>query len=160
MSVQRCTWSTIRTFALAGVLIAGFAACSDDPERDETTGEFTESGEADVFNIQVGDCFDDAGTGEVSELPVVPCDQPHNNEVFHSYTIPGDTFPGDFTAVAEEQCNPAFQSFVGVDYNSSALYMTTLEPTSGSWAEGDRELLCIIYDPAGPVTGTLQGANR
>lgn len=161
MSVQRCTWSTIRTFALAGALIAGFAACSDEPERDETTGEITESGDADVFTIQVGDCMSESATGEVQDVPVVPCDQPHESEVFHSYQVPGDTFPGDFESIVQEQCFPAFQAFVGLAYEQSALDITWLEPTSESWTQqNDRELLCMIFDPAGQTTGSLQGANR
>lgn len=162
MSVQRCTWSTIRTLALSGALVAGFAACSDDPERDETTGEFSESGDADVFSIAVGDCIQDSGTGEVTEVPVAPCAESHDSEVYFAYQIPEETFPGTegMSAIATAQCEPAFQTFVGMAYADSALYYTTLEPTQESWNEGDRELLCLVYDPAGPVTGSLEGANR
>jgi Septum formation len=162
MSVQCRTWSAVTSAAVSGLLVAGLGACSDDPERDETTGEFSESGEADVFDIAVGDCLSDAVTGDVTEVPVTPCDQPHDSEVFFSYTMEDGPFPGPegMSAATQEQCLPAFQSFVGRPYEQSALDVTTIEPTSQSWSEGDRELLCLVIDPAGPVTGSLEGANR
>jgi Septum formation len=152
--------SLLGSAAIAGLLVVGLGACSDDPERDES-GAVTEGGDESVFDVSVGDCMtDQASAGEVSDVPVVPCEQPHASEVFHTYEVPGDTFPGDFTQITTEQCMPAFQQFVGMAYEQSALEVTTLEPTSQTWAEGDRELVCIIVDPAGNVTGSLQGANR
>jgi len=152
--------SLLGSAAIAGLLVAGLGACSDEPERDDA-GEVTESGDESVFEIAVGDCMaDQSATGEVSDVPLVPCTEPHSSEVYHTYQVPDGDFPGDFTQVTEEQCMPAFQEFVGLDYNSSVLEITTLEPTSETWADGDRELVCIIVDPAGNVTGSLEGANR
>jgi hypothetical protein len=152
--------SLLGSAAVAGPLALGLGACSDDPERDES-GAVTEGGDESVFDIAVGDCMNDQSTGtQVSDVPVVPCTEPHASEVFHAYQVPGDTFPGDFTQIAEEQCKPAFQTYVGVAYDQSALEITTLEPSFETWADGDRELLCIVVDPAGSVTGSLQGANR
>jgi hypothetical protein len=148
--------------AAAGVLVLGLGACSDEPERDET-GAITEEGDADVFTLKVGDCLtDQAGaTGEVSDVPVVPCEQPHDSEIYFAYIIPdAETFPGTFDEHINSQCVPQFETFVGVHPDSSALQLNWLEPTAQSWAEGDRELLCIVADPAGQVTGSLQGAAR
>jgi hypothetical protein len=146
--------------AIAGLLVVGLGACSDDPERDES-GQVTEGGDESVMDIALGDCLsDETGTGEVTDVPLVPCTEPHSSEVFHTYDVPDGDFPGDFTQVADEQCLPAFEEFVGLPYDQSVLEATTLEPTAESWADGDRELVCIIVDPAGDVTGSLQGANR
>jgi Septum formation len=148
--------------AAMGALVLGLGACSDEPDRDES-GAITEGGDADVFQIEVGDCLSEqaAATGEVSEVPVVPCEEPHDSEVYFSYTVPdADTFPGDFQEHVDAQCIPQFQTFVGVPYESSGLSLTWLEPTAESWDAGDRELLCIVADPAGGVTGTLEGAAR
>lgn len=151
--------------ASVGLALVGLAACGDDePERDESTNEITEAGDADVFSMAVGDCVtDDAGaTGEVSEVPVVPCSEPHASEVFHSYQITTDELPAEaeMQAIVEEQCLGTFETFVGLPYDQSALDINWLEPTSGSWDGGDRELLCMVFDPAGDVTGTLAGAAR
>lgn len=166
MFVRNRSLHVFASAAGAAVLAVGLGACSDDaPERDETTNEITEAGDADVFQMQVGDCLTDGSSavGEVSEVPVAPCDQPHDSEVFYSHIIDAAEFPGaaELEAIATEQCfGPNFQTFVGLPYEQSALEVTWLEPTAESWAQGDREMLCIVADPAGGVTGSLQGAAR
>jgi hypothetical protein len=62
--------------------------------------------------------------------------------------------------IVEDQCLVEFESFVGMPYDQSALEVTWLEPTEESWEAGDRELVCMITDPAGQTTGSLEGANR
>ena len=151
--------------AAAGLALLGLAACGgDEPERDETTNEITEAGDADVFSMAVGDCVTDGAstTGQVSEVPVVPCAEPHASEVFHSYQITTDALPAEaeMQAIVEEQCRGNFETFVGMPYDQSTLDITWMEPTSGSWDGGDRELLCMIFDPAGDVTGSLAGVAR
>ncbi|HET6952015.1 MAG TPA: septum formation family protein [Acidimicrobiales bacterium] len=152
----------ITAAALAGLTAAGLGACSDEPERDESTGEITEAGDADVFSMQVGDCLTDNAIGDVSEVPVVPCTEAHTSEVFYSHTIEDGDFPGSdgLTTIGEQACIPAFEQFVGVPYEASVLDVTTLEPTADSWEQGDRELLCLIYDPAGDTVGTLEASAR
>lgn len=165
MSIQNRSARALVAAALAGLVAVGLGACSDDePERDETTGEITEAGDADVFSIKVGDCVTDeaASQGEVQDVPVVPCDQPHASEVYLSYMIDTADLPDPATmeSIVTEQCLGNFESFVGLPFEQSTLEVTYLEPTAGSWDQGDRELLCMVYDPAGDVTGTLQGAAR
>jgi hypothetical protein len=159
--------SALAVTALGSLLTAGLGACSgdDEPEaqRDESTNEVSEAGQSDVFEMKVGDCLSgDAPTGEVASVPVVPCAEAHDSEIFFSYTIPDGEFPTTeaMSAITDEQCLGAFESFVGLPYDQSVLEVTTLEPTSESWAQGDRELLCIVVDPAGGVTGSLAGAAR
>lgn len=165
MPVRNRPLSALGSAALAGLLVATLGACGDDePARDDTTNEITEAGEADVFSIQVGDCLTDESsmTGEVEQVPVVPCSEPHASEVYLSHMIESDELPDQAAMedIVTEQCLGAFDSFVGMPYEESALEVTWLEPTSASWDNGDRELLCIVVDPAGDVTGSLEGAAR
>jgi hypothetical protein len=149
----------------AGLLVLGLSACGSDdeePARDEETDEVTEAGDADVFDMAVGDCLTDSTSGAVTEVPVVPCDEPHASEIFYSHIIDGETLPDTaaMETIVTDQCLGNFETFVGLPYDQSALTVTWLEPTSGSWDAGDRELLCIVADPAGGVTGSLAGAAR
>ncbi|HET9609424.1 MAG TPA: septum formation family protein [Acidimicrobiales bacterium] len=164
MPARNRTLPSLASALVAGLLIAGLAACgSDEPERDESTNEITEAGDADVFSMQVGDCLtDQSATGEVTEVPVVPCSEPHASEIFVSHVIEADELPDatEMQGIVQEQCLGAFEGFVGMPYEQSVLEVTWLEPTAGSWDAGDRELLCIVQDPAGDVTGSLQGAAR
>jgi hypothetical protein len=136
---------------------------TDEPATTATT-EPSGPETQDVFALGVGDCVTDSSLeGEVSEVSVIDCGQPHTSEVYHSYMIPDATLPDDagMQTILEDQCLPAFESFVGLAYPDSVLDISYLAPTQDSWDNaGDRELLCLIYDPGGDVTGSLAGANR
>jgi len=52
-------------------------------------------------------------------------------------------------------------AFVGVRSEDSIYDFGYLYPLAESWATGDREILCVIYDPAGKIgSGSLAGAAR
>ncbi|MFC4562763.1 septum formation family protein [Nocardiopsis mangrovi] len=116
----------------------------------------------DIFDLSVGDCVNDgASTGEVTEIPTISCAEPHDSEVYHEIQSTASSF--DQTAIdteAEEGCQAAFESFVGIDYGSSVLYFSWYAPTQQSWDSGDREIDCLIYEPDVQTTGTLAGAAR
>ena len=63
-------------------------------------------------------------------------------------------------AQAVTECTSAFTSFVGLDYESSSLDFSYYSPTQESWASSDREILCLVVDPDGKTTGTLEAAAK
>lgn len=134
-----------------------------DATRDES-GEVVEGTDSgDVFLLQVGDCINDADLGEVvTTLPIVPCDEPHDSEIYAETTLAGDEFPGDdvVSTQADEACYGAFAGFVGLDYESSVLEYYPFTPTADGWAQGDHLVSCVIYDPSTQTTGSLEGAAR
>ncbi|PRX92558.1 septum formation family protein [Allonocardiopsis opalescens] len=147
--------------ALSGCAGLGGVTGAPEPERGDD-GAIAESGDADVFSIAVGDCMNDTTGTEVTEVPVVPCEEPHDNEVYASIMMEDGDYPGDeaVSTQADEGCTAEFETFIGVPYAESEIYLSTLTPTEQSWASGDREILCLAYDPAGQTTGTLEGAAR
>ena len=146
---------------LAGVLL--LAGCGGDPDPAPTGDASSTATSADPFDLGVGDCVDTTtGSGEVTEVPVVPCTGAHLGEAFAAVQMTGDgDFPGQ-TAVDEAAlgCQEPFEEFVGMGLAGSQLKVTYFHPTAESWATGDREILCIVSDPAGPVVGTLRDASR
>jgi hypothetical protein len=120
-----------------------------------------------VFDLAVGDCFDDGDmvlgdVEELSDVPLVECDQPHDNEVYAVVTVEGDRFPGEVTIQgrADEMCLDAFEPFVGFDYETSVLDFGWLVPTAETWEFGDRVIACFVYRmDLEKVTGTLQGTG-
>ena len=108
------------------------------------------SGERSVQTLQVGDCFDDTAEmlelGEVRSVPSVPCDEPHDNEVFHVAIYSGDTYSAaQIEDFADEVCLAAFEPYVGRDYQSSVLEAAWFAPSEESWGQGDREVLCVLW---------------
>ncbi|MEV7607886.1 DUF2510 domain-containing protein [Microbacterium sp. NPDC089320] len=99
---------------------------------------------------------------EVYELPIVPCDTPHTDEVYFIFDAPDGEFPGDdgLQTIAADRCDAAFEEFIGVPYADSELDNYWFVPTESSWKRlNDRAIQCIVisYDE---ITGTLEGADR
>ncbi len=120
-----------------------------------------------VFDLAVGDCFDDGdmsveGIEEVGEVPMVECSEPHDNEVYAVVTVEGERFPGEVAiqTEADEVCLDAFSGFVGLDDQTSVLDFGWLVPTAETWEVGDRVVACFIYRvDLEKVTGTLHGTG-
>jgi hypothetical protein len=116
-----------------------------------------------VFSLEVGTCFDDPDNfNEVSDVPEVECSEPHDNEVYYLFDLPDGSFPGSAAVdtAADEGCFAAFQPYVGIDYVNSILWYSYLTPTSGSWDQGDREVVCFLWHgELQKLEGSMQGSG-
>ncbi|GLI28529.1 hypothetical protein ARHIZOSPH14_27710 [Agromyces rhizosphaerae] len=133
------------------------------PVRDAESQEVVESGQTHVLNVRIGDCLGGiTDEDEIDQIDVVPCDEPHDYEVMHEFDLTGDAYP-ELEVIDEaslEECDAAFAEYVGVDWVDSVLDWYSVFPTETSWNEvGDRVVQCFVYDPTGPVTGSLEGAG-
>ena len=155
----------IGVLILGAVLAVGGACGSDDDDvatgPSETTRDRQEDdgGTVDADDLEVGDCFDDpkdaeANEGDISfeasEVETVPCNQPHDNEVFLLVNAEGEAdapFPGNeaLEAQAQEQCLAEFPRYVGLGLEESIYNYGHLLPSEETWANGDREIVCIAY---------------
>jgi hypothetical protein len=177
MSTPRTTARFVVTAAAALLGVAALSGCSvlenvfpAQAQRDDETQEIAEAGQQDVFEVAVGDCFNNEGeiaegdtaegdTGEVSDIPAVPCAEPHDNEIFYLFDLAGDEFPTDVDILADDGCYAQFATFVGLDYESSTLDYFPIMPTAETWAQGDREVICSVFADT-QTTGTLAAAAR
>jgi len=120
--------------------------------------------DSDVFSVAVGDCLNDDGVeGEISSVPKIDCSEPHDSEAFASVELDEGDYPGEDAIFAEagSACEAQFDAFVGISYSESVFDFSYYYPTPESWASGDREIICLIFDPAGKITsGSLAGAAR
>lgn len=150
----------LATISVAGLALAGCSLFGGSAPGDDPTPTATDS---DVFTITVGDCLNEAALeGTVSAVPLVDCATPHDSEAYASTAMDDGSFPGavEVKKQAEAECTTQFNEFVGVNYDASTLTYSYFYPTQDSWAQGDREIVCLIDDPAGQTTGTLKGAAR
>lgn len=155
------------TAASACAALALLTGCSllpsQGPERD-ADGAVTAEEETDAFSVKVGDCIDDPGTSDVTDITVLPCDEPHVFEAIAGSEMPDGDYPGEAAAstAATEFCSAEFRSFVGMDFESSVLELLYFYPVEESWnSADDREILCFVAEEdEAPSTGTLEGANR
>lgn len=132
------------------------------PARDDD-GAHVESGTLAAFDLQLGDCFNDPGSGEVEAVGVVPCTEAHDFEVYHVFTLDDGTYPG--TEVIQDKwidgCLAEFEPFVGTSFDVSILDISAIFPTQQSWEElGDRVILCSVTAVDGmPRTGSARSSN-
>lgn len=156
--------------AFTVVTAAGLTGCAQiegllggEPERGDD-GQVTETTEGvSVLDLQQGDCTSQLGESEMTEIDLIPCEEPHSNEIYHAYDLPEGDFPGadEVDAQAVEACKTEFETFIGLTYDESALEVNYLVPTQESWeSDDDRTVLCFVYDPAADTTGTLADAAR
>lgn len=147
--------TTPRSFTRVAVLMAGLAlfatACSPS-----------------VLSLETGTCFDDGDAitnelSEVTDVPVVDCAEPHDNEVYYTYQMNDGSYPGDDRVfdIADTECLASFEPFVGASYETSQLDFGWLVPTEQTWNEAnDREIICFLYDlELAKLTGSMQGSG-
>ncbi|MBH0025144.1 septum formation family protein [Salinibacterium sp. SWN248] len=156
-----------RTLAIATIAVAA-VALSGCSILDQVTNQISDAVDPgagttqDIFSLVIGDCeVGNQDGGEVSSTKTVDCAEPHDAEVYAaSYMAEGD-FPGD-SAIEDQataDCYAEFGTFIGADYDDSVYDFSWYYPTEGSWSEGDREILCLVYDPSGnQISGSLAGA--
>lgn len=163
------------------------ASIEDAREDDQRSWDRPEVG---AVEVHPGDCIndaalrgqlDDAGAVEadrqvertgrpvaedvrVSEhaVFVVPCNQPHDFEVYSELTVYGLEFPGaEAVRRRTEDCVPAFREFVEKPYARSIYRIAFYYPTAASWRLDDhRTVTCLVGHPRRKVVGTLRDIRR
>lgn len=158
-------------FAAAGTFALALAGCTQTESLVATiesatsaaqaSGNDVEGDQTSEFELSVGECFNDTYEEEISEVPIVDCAEPHDNEIYYLYDIEGDDFPTDITTTGYEGCLPTFEGFVGAPYETSIYEVYPMTPTFGSWTNGDREVVCSVYLATGEqMTGTAAGTAQ
>jgi hypothetical protein len=152
---------------LLALLAVGACGGDDDDEDASADGSAeTTSPEAEdetVFALEVGDCVAADPTGEqVSEVPTVDCAEPHVSEVFHTPAIDAEELPSaaEIGGIVQEECFAEFESFVAWPTSPRRSRSCLSSPATSRGSRATRELVCMITDPAGQSTGTLEGVNR
>jgi len=150
-------------FAVSGAMLTGCSMAGGGTPTPVPTPEPTISAVIGVYTLSVGDCLNPGAAGAaVSDVLKVECFVPHDSEIFARIVLSYAAFPGPqlIADKANAGCASAFKTFVGVDYSKSALSFNYYFPTEVSWAKGDREILCLVFDKKTKTTGTLNGAAR
>lgn len=99
----------------------------------------------DQVDLSVGQRFQDWEDGDY-DVETVACNQTHDFEVIHTFTVTDKTRPSDTELgdTAEAECTAAFQRYVGTPLGSSSLSLGWLYPSVGSWSNGDRTIACYV----------------
>ncbi|RII15909.1 hypothetical protein DSC45_16835 [Streptomyces sp. YIM 130001] len=139
----------------AGEFVDGFREGMD--EARESSGP---------FSLEKGQCFDVPGgrmSGQARNVDVVSCEEPHDGEVFGSFRLSGDKYPGEsrIKDMADARCSSLADTYVGDPAAvGDEVYLFFYGPTRASYLRGDREVSCILHKENGKLTGSLRDAGR
>jgi hypothetical protein len=110
-----------------------------------------ESGTANpMARLTTAVCFNLSET----QFAVLPCTQPHDNEVYYRYMLPPGSFPGDHPDAVTSTCDARLADYVGTA-QASALFDWPLTPDQFEWAAGNRFAVCALARlDSGKITGS------
>jgi len=146
------SWSYYILAAIGFIVFAALVDVDRDDSDAVVSGGNVDALNVQVgdFNLQVGDCFNDAGRfdNQIISDPSVPCSEPHDNETYAVFDVSYDSFPtnGGMNQLAYDACMMRFESYVGKEYDRSPLMIATLQPTAEKWGKGKREVVCAVFD--------------
>jgi hypothetical protein len=151
-----------------GLLTVGLLIAFRDEISEAIETEFRYSDY--ISDLSVGDCinfepglFDEEVAEPVEPfLQIVDCGGEHQEEVIALPVMADGEFPGNQAVEqeAEDKCLAAFEPYVGAAYEDSIYDITYFTPTPETWREGDRQILCTVLDPAGPVDELIRGSAQ
>ena len=147
-------------------LLSGCAlASSITPPSTEATPPESTGTLVSIFELELGACVLDRERpdgADVDVVEVVPCEEPHDSELFARLAVTEDSFPGADYLIREggTRCQSAFADFIGVGFSESVYDFTFYYPTPSSWVDGDRSIFCLAHEPGVQRTGSLLGAER
>ncbi|TDC53579.1 DUF4190 domain-containing protein [Jiangella ureilytica] len=157
-----------RGLAVGGLVAAGFwlvvivgsvvYVVVTSAERN-ADGEITEEGTVSTMDIEVGDCLNGLRGIEddtLTTLPAVPCDQPHEGEVYATFELEDGDYPGvdGIAAVADERCANELAALSQEAWNDPDIGLFYFYPDELYWPN-DREVVCIAHAIEGNLTVRL-----
>jgi hypothetical protein len=140
------------------LVLCGIGAITDSLEKDDPAPSPTAAGpyRVSVWDLREGDCVGDlGGRGTVADLPLVKCTEPHDGEVFATFTLPAGAWPGDekVDRLSDEGCSDRLEGYARGPVDD--LEYIPLTPLQEEWPE-DRGVTCIATDPTGTRTKSLR----
>jgi hypothetical protein len=156
------SWLNLALALVGGVLAVVFlviAVNTDTSGDTETLGGPTAALRYDELRSSgPGTCLND-----IQEPEIVPCDEPHDAELFAVVRLDGTTFPGNDGVTREggRLCLPEFEPYVGGPVGTSDLAVINVGPNEGSWRAGEREVACLLVSARSgeKLTGSQRGAG-
>jgi Septum formation len=150
----------VAIFALVAVLgVVGLV------QRSSKTHVLTES------QLVAGDCLVGSNMGLHTNsawpdtVTAVSCTQQHIAEVFYvgnPWPASLAKYPGDgvVNTTINATCSTAFATYVGIKPDLSMYQYDEVGP-SGDWASGDREVVCVAYEPGTPpLHRSIKGSGQ
>lgn len=144
--------------AVAGLTLIAVtvAGCGGTTHKDDT---FIDAGVTGLLDIELTECFSDPGYSELAGEEVVvytPCVEGDVDNQSYMFAH-ADEGPWNRDAVAAfgwDECGKGFEQ-QWTSQDESGLDYYPILPTAETWADGDRAVMCAVYDPSGPLEDSV-----
>ena len=115
-------------------------------------------------NLKPGMCLMIPEEESAYDVKVTDCRAEHHAEVMLRTDLPGEgSWPGDdvVDAAAAAVCEKTLQKYIGLPFDSSRLEIDFFTTEKAGWVDGDRRLICLVYDPDAETTAVaLKGSKQ
>jgi hypothetical protein len=111
-----------------------------------------------VFSLRTGECINSPASG-FAGVRVLACGQPHDGEVFGTFRLTGQSYPGA-GAVRQKAihgCAGRLSGYVNPQL-STMLSESYAYPDSGAWGAGERTVVCTVRGTDGTLIGSVRTA--
>ncbi|OZV77142.1 hypothetical protein CA850_24325 [Micromonospora echinospora] len=152
-------WWSYRRPAAAAVSVAalGTLFVSPTPPVLVKDDRFITAATTGILDIEVTECFDDPAYSRSANEEVVryrPCGERADNQAYGIVHVPDGPFDPDALATfAWDSCERGFAHYWG-SREESGLDYYPIVPTAETWADGDRDVMCAVYNPQGKLPGS------
>jgi hypothetical protein len=142
----------------ATVLALGtlFATPPDAPVKK--TDAFLNAETTGLLNIEATECFDDPAYDRMADDRVViyvPCTEGADNQAYGFVHAADGTFDRPTVAAfGWDRCGQAFDKLWRGSSRTGLDFYPVL-PTSETWADGDRVIMCVVYRPTGRLPDSV-----
>ncbi|MGC4952699.1 septum formation family protein [Actinomadura citrea] len=140
--------------------------CSSTPpfhRRAETVVRITSLQKGEYVNVG-GPNTPAARNYDDKYAEVTSCKAPHIGEVFYSGNPwpQSDLFPSqsEIERMSYVKCQLEFRRYVGIPFQDSRIIVHYWHPDVTTWANGDRRVVCIGYDPEQSLDYSIRGLRR
>jgi hypothetical protein len=149
-----------RAWWLPVLVVVMLIVFMDGPRRDDD-GQLRGSGQLEVSELRVGDCFDADHATNIATVEAKPCDEPHAFELYHvgEWTGGHDGYPSDVElgAFVFDACLSALGDYTGEEVEGSRFFFSPIIPDEAAWDGGRRVVYCALFDLTGKQ---LVGSQR
>jgi hypothetical protein len=142
---------------LTAALLCGLAGASARPVAVAKGDSFITAETPGILNIEGGECFDDpAYDRAANEVMVVyrPCEESADNQAYgFLHADDGAWDPAKLRDFAWAGCRAFFvRRWTSTEVSNLDFY--PILPTEETWADGDRTVMCAVYNPKGELAGS------
>jgi len=136
--------------------VAGYHFATAHPAQRSSTGQVSQAGSVQAWDLKVGDCFDEpTAESRIESLTAIPCTQAHDSQVFAEPKIKESSYPGESTVSDEagSLCGEdSAQSTISQDAPESVEISALYPQNADTFNDGTDYVTCYLVSDSKNLT--------